>query len=86
MTRIYAFKTATWGRDVVSEAITHVDGEWVQVGQHLSSSVAFAQLDIARPGRYDEQFPEGWSVEWVTDPKAHPVIGHLFTEEEEMTP
>jgi hypothetical protein len=80
---IYCFINSGDGTDW--NIVLAVTADLECLASHCSSSKFWAQLDIgAREGgphykhrhaAYAERFPDGYEIEWVDDPLAHPVLG-----------
>ncbi len=81
--RIWCFISGEWGGDVVVSACAIIDGKFYRLASHVSSSETWAKYDIGltsprKHNGYFEEFPQGFELEWVDDPAAHPVLSQYM--------
>jgi len=87
MSKIYCWVESIpgWGpTDVFVRAIAE-DGE--VIAGRLSSSVEWAKIDIKHESKlkkYEEKYPEGYTLEWVDDVEGHVGIEKAFVRNRHM--
>ncbi len=64
-------------------SIASVTADGRGVAGHVCSHHGFVEHDMGFVGdwkhdTYNEMFPDGWALEWVEDPRNHPVIKALI--------
>lgn len=79
--KIYVFISCRYNSGDVSGCALAEDG--VSLAGHLSSGEDWFKHDMGltstrKHDAYNEHFPDGWELEYVTDPKTHEAFNAAF--------